>query len=436
MKTSLERELDWKTLISFLPANYEQLAETHKQLNTQWNNAKFTSADILLRFIFLHVGADMPLRQTVATIAAAGGPSVQPVRLHHKMRRAKPYLASLVAGMTADASERAPERWGGYEMMALDGTTVSGPSAENVDARIHAVIRLSDLAITGVQVTDVRGGETLRRFGWMREQLVIADRGYANAPGVAWVVDEGADVLVRVNRGALPLFTAEGTPIDVLAWCRDLSGHRAADVAAHLVHRDGRAERRIDGRLIGFRLPEKEAEDARQRVLREHGADATADQLEAAEYIILFTTAPSSRLSAARCVEAYRLRWQIELQFKRWKSLCHFDRLPNYRDDTIQSWLTAKVLIGMLLDRIGSEPVPIPVHTSRSSRAMARQPWKLTSIVMPLLVSAIMPFGLRDAVKELPALVERLDAMDHAPDARQLTLFRNRFYPDAGTNVH
>lgn len=436
MTTSLEREPDWKTLISFLPANYEQLAETHKQLNTQWSNAKFTSADILLRFIFLHVGADMPLRQTVATIAGAGGPSVQPVRLHHKMRRAKPYLAALVAGMTSDASERAPERWGGYEMMALDASTVSGPGAEGIDARIHAVIRLSDLAIAAVQVTDVRGGETLRRFGWMREQLVIADRGYANAPGVAWVVDEGADVLVRVNRGALPLFDGEGTPIDVLAWCRELSGHRATERATHLLHRDGRAERRIDGRLIGFRLPEKNAEDARQRVLREHGAHATADQLEAAEYIILFTTAPSARLSAARCVEAYRLRWQIELQFKRWKSLCHFDRLPNYRDDTIQSWLTAKVLIGMLLDRIGSQPVPIPAHTSRSGHSMARQPWKLTSIVMPLLVSAILPFGLHDAVKELPGIVERLDAMDHAPDARQLTLFRNRFYPDPGANVH
>jgi len=45
----------------------------------------------------------------------------------------------------------------------------------------------------------------------------------------------------------------------------------------------------------------------------------------------------ASQLSASRCVAAYRLRWQIELQFKRWKTLCNFDRLPNYRDDTIRS---------------------------------------------------------------------------------------------------
>lgn len=44
--------------------------------------------------------------------------------------------------------------------------------------------------------------------------------------------------------------------------------------------------------------------------------------------------------------------WQIELTFKRWKSLCHFDRLPNHRDDTILAWLYAKLLLAVLLQRM------------------------------------------------------------------------------------
>jgi hypothetical protein len=375
----LDPNRDWKTLLSFLPEDYERLAVEHGQVRLQWANAKITSVDALLRLIFVHVGADLPLRQTVAVVAKAGGPNLSAVRLHVKMRSSLPYLQALVAEMTTFAADGAPERWSGYELVAVDATTVSGPGSEGVDARIHTVIRLHDLALPHVQITDVSGGETLKRFSWAEGQLVIADRGYSNAPGIAWVVDQGADVLVRVNRGALPLFD-EDAPIDVLDWCRTLTGHKACARTAHVEHREGRVARRIQGRLIGFRLPDKEAAEARERVLREHGAKTSAEQLEAAGYVVLFTTALAGRLSAARCVEAYRLRWQIELQFKRWKSICHFDRLPNYRDDTIRAWLCAKVLLGLLLDRMGSAPselsppvqLVVPGQQAREPRFGAR----------------------------------------------------------------
>ena len=428
--TKLDPERDWQTLLSLLPEGFEALAVEHKQLNAQWANAKITSAAVLLRFIFLHVGANMPLRQTVAVMAESGGPNLSAVRLHFRMRRARPYLAALVAKLVPVGSAT-PEQWGGYEMICVDATAVSGPGAEGVDARLHAAIRLHDLGVVGAEVTNGTGGETLKRFIWCPDQLVIADRGYANGPGLAWVVDHDADALVRVNRGSLPLQDMNSVSVDVLAWCRELAGHAAAQMNAQALAYEGRGRRVIHGRLIGFRLPDAEAEEARQRVRREHGADVSDDQLEAAGYVALFTTAPVGRLSAARCVEAYRLRWQIELQFKRWKSLCHFDRLPNYRDDTIQSWLTAKVLLGLLLDRIGAAPLPVPPSTSRSSRSLAREPWKLTSLVWPMMIAAILPMRLHTAIERLPALVQRLEAFD-AVDHRQIATFRNRFYPDDG----
>jgi len=106
------------------------------------------------------------------------------------------------------------------------------------------------------------------------------------------------------------------------------------------------------GRLIAYRLPDEAVERARQRLRREKGSEPSARTLEAAKYVLLFTTAVRARLDAGRCLRGYRLRWQIELQFKRWKSLCGFDLLPNWRDDTTLAWLYAKVLLGALLDRI------------------------------------------------------------------------------------
>jgi hypothetical protein len=425
---------DWKTLLDCLPADYEQLAHQHRLVNTQWPNVKVANADSLLRLILLHVGADLPLRQTVATMARSGGPQVSQVWLHQKMRRAQPYLAALVERMAASSGSRAaPERWGGYEMVCLDGSTVSGPGAEGADARLHAVLRLHDLRVREVRITTAAEGETLRRFIWEPGQLVIVDRGYANPPGIAWVVDHEADVLVRVNRGALPLYQPDGERIDVLRWCRGLKGHRPAECTVHVVCPVSKREsRKLPGRLIAVRLPEPQAEEARERTRRELGAEVTSEHLEAAGYVVLFTTAPASRLSAARCVAAYRLRWQVELQFKRWKSLCHFDRLPNYRGDTIVSWLTAKVLLGMVMDRIGSAALAHP--ESATSRPLARQPWKVTAILWPLIVSAIMPVRLAEAAQRLSEITDLLERMDANPSARQIATFREQFYSTCTIN--
>jgi Transposase DDE domain len=421
---TLDARSDWKTLLSYLPSDYERLAVEHRLLNAQWSNSKLKGADELLQLILLHAGADLPLRQTVATVAESGGPCVTQVYLHQKMRRAQPYLAALVERMTTETErEASPERWAGLEMLCLDGTVVCGPGAQGTDARIHAVLRLHDLRVCAVQVTDPRGGETLRRFTWMPGQLVIVDRGYSNARGVAHVVDDGAEVLVRLNRGALPLYELSGERIDILELCRALPGQRVLERSARMMRADGGPDgAAIDGRVVAVRLPEKEAEEARERVRREHGREASPEQLEAAGYVVLFTTTRASQLSPSRCIAAYRLRWQVELQFKRWKSLCNFDRLPNYRDDTIRSWLTAKVLLGLLLDRIGS------AELASSRRPIARQPWKITAIVWTLIVGALMPLRLAHAEKKLGAIVDRLDAMDGdaALDRRQLQVFRRR----------
>ncbi len=347
---SLTADDDWSAIAAHLPRDYARLAVEYKQLETQYGNAKITTAESLLRFILLHVGANLPLRQTVALMAEAGGPSLSAMRLHMKMRRAAPYLQALVERMVGWTARAQPERWAGYSMVLVDGSTFCGPGATGTDARLHVKLRASDVAVLDAIVTDRKGGESLKRFLFEPGELVLADRLYSNPPHIAHVREQGADVLVRYNRGALPL-TFEDKPFDVLAAVRKLRGQDATLDLPVCFECDGEL---IRGRFIATRLPEQEAQKARKRLRKEQGAKVSAESLEAASYVMLFTTVPMSRMNASKCLAAYRLRWQIELQFKRWKSLCGFDRLPNYRDDTIVAWLYAKVLLGILLDRMGS----------------------------------------------------------------------------------
>jgi hypothetical protein len=58
---------------------------------------------------------------------------------------------------------------------------------------------------------------------------------------------------------------------------------------------------------------------------------------------------------------------------------------------------------------------------------MSCDPWKLTSILWPLLIAALLPFELHEAIARLPNLVRRL----RRTEARQRRTQRERFrrYP-------
>jgi Transposase DDE domain len=363
---------DWNTIRGFLPEDYAELARELKQLNLQYGNAKIRTADDLLRLVLLHVGADLPLRQTVALMAESGGPDVSHVRLHKKLLRAVPYLRRLVGEMV-DTTEAAPERWSGYDVVAVDATAVCGPGAETTDARLHTQLRIADLQVLDVRVAGIDVGETFKRFSWEVGQLAVADRGYCNAPGIGYVVERGADVLVRVNRGSLPIFF-EDEPFELMPWLRLLPGHHAHELPV-VVH-DKERDQKIAGRLVVMRLPEAQAEKARARLVRERGSRVSDLDREAASYVVLFTTVPKSRLDAERCLALYRLRWQVELLFKRWKSLCGLDRLPNYLDETIHAWLYGKVLLALLMQRMAASALspPEPSNSPRRRRPAVDAP--------------------------------------------------------------
>jgi len=254
-------------------------------------------------------------------------------------------------------------------VIAVDASAFCGPGADGTDARVHLQLRLTDLDIVSAAIENHTVGESFKRFSWRAGQLVVADRGYCNPPGVAHVVAQGGDVLVRVNRTSLPMFDRHAEKIELMPWLRGLRGHQPAEQWVAINDRE--TDQIIEGRLIACRLPAAAAEKARARTRRELGAKTSPADLEAAQYVVLFTTVPAERMSAAMCLELYRVRWQVELAFKRWKSLCHFDRLPNYRDDTILSWLYGKLLLALLMHRMASGASSLFPPVPQESEAVA-----------------------------------------------------------------
>lgn len=343
---------DWSTLSSLLPP-----WQAHAQSLGLLKRTSEERLWLIIRLVLMHVGMTSSLKSTTALAYAGDVVEISSVSLHERMKQLGPLFAAMLADMCNTRMAFSPATWAGYDIRIVDASVVSRPGAPGTTARIHVALRLADLQYVHIDVTDEHGGETFKRFRACVKagQLWIGDRGYANSPGIAAITSEGGDVLVRYNRGSLPVFDAQGQQIDVPVLCTSLGDNESPQEWPAWVHAQG--GKRIAGRLVAVRLPADKTEEARARLRREYGNKTTEASLAFAEFVVLFTTVPSARMSAAVVLALYTLRWQVELSFKRDKSLGDLDRLPNFRADTIYTWLVASMLIGQIAAKLATQPV-------------------------------------------------------------------------------
>ena len=365
-------EQDWEFVKAQLPAGWRELAVELGLIHPQppQLHTKVTDIEQVLRPLLHRIGLETSLQVAVSTATAAreaiavkeGEEAAKAAKLvelsapalHYWERKLPRYLAELVARMLDPASLFSPERWSGYEVVSVDGTTETCPGADGTTARVLYALRLSDLTMLGCHATDKHGTESMRIFDVHPDQLHMGDRFYANPYDIAWVDDAGAVVLVRYKFNALPLYDAESASFDVMEHVRQTN--KPGQMAEWPVYVRPSNHTPIQGRLCAVRLPEEEAEKVRRR-LRDEDSKVSERSLEAAAWLILFTTAPAERLSTDAVIGLYRLRWQSELEIRRNKSLGGMDDLPNFRDDTIATWLYGKLLIQQIARKIVSPSV-------------------------------------------------------------------------------
>jgi hypothetical protein len=203
-------------------------------------------------------------------------------------------------------------------------------------------------------LTDVHGGETFRRLPVQAGDLVLGDRGYSRAPGIAHVVKRGGDVLVRMHVQSLPLFEAGGRRVALLRRLRGLKLGQIGEWPAFVQGPEGP----LAGRLVALKRSPASAERVRERVQRRarHKQQVlSAAALEAVGYVLLWTTLPQRSYTARFALEMYRWRWQIELAIKRMKSILGLGQLPKRTDASSRAWLHGKLFVALLLERLWHE---------------------------------------------------------------------------------
>jgi DDE family transposase len=150
----------------------------------------------------------------------------------------------------------------------------------------------------------------------------------------------------------LPLYDGDGQRVDLREVLRaqPWETSRTIDVCVHAPNLGV-----VRGSLHVYRLAEEQANVARQRIRaqsRKKGRTPKDTTLFWAGWVLVFTTVAPSRLGAETISALYRVRWQIEIAIKRWKSVLDVGKLRAKEGSPLaEVWLVGKLLYALLVER-------------------------------------------------------------------------------------
>lgn len=343
-------ESEWAILSRFLPENWREMART---LGALRRTREIKDADTLLRLILLHVAAGLSLRQTVVRAKSANLAELTDVALLKRLRASEPWLRAMTEQMLKKSRycQELNPQWGNRRIRVIDATTVQEPGATGTSWRVHYGLQLPSLECDFFEVTDVSGGETFKRLPVQPRDLILGDRGYAHPEGVAHIVRHGGDVVVRLKYKHFPLRERNGAKFEFLRNFRTLHEYEPGEWDVEFDAESGP----IAARVCAVRKSPQAAQRAKDQLIKaakKKGRSVAPDSLEAAEYVFVLTTLPKDEASPANVLELYRARWQIELAFKRLKSLLQAGHVPKYDPASARAWIQAKMLTALLIERL------------------------------------------------------------------------------------
>lgn len=128
------------------------------------------------------------------------------------------------------------------------------------------------------------------------------------------------------------------------------------------------AHQHLPVRIVVARLPQAQVDARRRRIranARRRNTTPAAATLALAEWNIFCTNVPTDWWSAEQVLTAYRIRWQVELLFKLFKSQAGLDHIGNCRPTRILCFFYAH-LIALVLTQQLTAPLRFPNHRELS----------------------------------------------------------------------
>ena len=316
---------DWEQILACLPDDLEERA---KATGAFTRARGVPNAKALLRLILAYCATPMSFRQTVTWAKNQDIAHLSDVSLIERMERCEAWLSDLLQAFLSTIPPPTTKR----PIHLIDATHIV--ASNDKLWRLHVAYDACRQCIEQVKLADAHTMEKFLHFTPEAGVLYLADRAYGYANGIQHILDGQAQVLCRVKAKKYMPYANPKQIVEVEA---------------------------PQGRVIVAPIPKEKLAKVAKRMKRraQRSQRKVSDKtLEANQFLCLFCSDDS--LTAQEVVDLYRWRWQIELLFKRLKSLQNLDEMAVKSPKLIPVYLLCHLLLTLLAQRFQQEAIFSP----------------------------------------------------------------------------
>jgi len=336
MKNACE-DNNWRYLETLLP---DDLETTARQTGALGRPREVTSAKSLLRLILSYGVSNLSLKDVAAWARASSIAMLTAPALFYRFCHAKEWLVQILGQLLQpNITDLTPN----LSLRAVDATVINGPGTKGTDWRVHVNVDPQGL-LKSVEITDHHGGESYKRFSFLKGEIILGDRAYSMAPGIYSVFKAGAYVVARTSLYNIRLCDERKNVIDLRKHEKEIPDIGGIEFIA----------------MVPI-PPQKKTHSHKTWQLKDAIAwiqvRVVAGRNRNGQAIWIITTLPSDLASANEILRLYRLRWQIELMFKRFKTLLNGDALPvkkveGSKGGVAETWILARFIVAALVQKL------------------------------------------------------------------------------------
>ena len=272
-----------------------------------------------------------------------------------RFNRCNEWIKWINEHMAADEQQiyQKPEQLKDYCVLAIDASDMVSKGAAKQIWRLHYAVNLFSMNSEMFKITSEKTGESLKNFELQPKDLVLADRIYATITGMEHCRKAGADFILRLRNKAFKLYDSEGLEIVLSSLLKNTDMTAQDHYVFYLNSKKELKPLRIC--VVQKTDDEKKFEQEKIRQKESKKQIKLSEDTKFTHNYFFVVTSLYETFSAEQILALYRLRWQVEMVFKRFKSVLNMGSMPTKTEASGEAWLNCKMLIAMLIEKLLSK---------------------------------------------------------------------------------